>query len=269
MLTVVRFSHMSEMRNSFLVCACACGTEVVVSWVYLNQSKNPNCGCVPWKSPTPRVSVEHRKAMDATWRAENKGKLKAKYKQWHKENWPTLSVKVAVWRAKNPEKVKAIAKRFRSRHAVQIKAEKAAYSKATAVRREVKRKQRMLTDPQFRLATSLRSRTCIAIRRGYGKKSKSTAELLGCSLAEFRVYFESLFTSEMSWSLFLAGGIHIDHKVPCRNFDLRDPAQQKLCFHWSNLQPLLAADNLSKSDLLPCGRRARDIAGQLSEPVLL
>ncbi len=39
---------------------------------------------------------------------------------------------------------------------------------------------------------------------------------------------------------------HVDHRQPCKSFDLRDEAQQRRCFHFSNLQPLWACDNLAK-----------------------
>jgi hypothetical protein len=41
---------------------------------------------------------------------------------------------------------------------------------------------------------------------------------------------------------------HIDHIIPCARFNLVDLEQQKLCFHYTNLQPLWAKDNLSKAD---------------------
>jgi hypothetical protein len=41
---------------------------------------------------------------------------------------------------------------------------------------------------------------------------------------------------------------HVDHIRPCASFDLTDPAQQRECFHFSNLQPLFAAENLAKGD---------------------
>ena len=46
------------------------------------------------------------------------------------------------------------------------------------------------------------------------------------------------------------GKWHIDHIIPCSFFDLRCPVQQLACFHYSNLQPLWAADNIRKRDQL-------------------
>jgi hypothetical protein len=43
-------------------------------------------------------------------------------------------------------------------------------------------------------------------------------------------------------------GWHIDHIRPVSSFDLSDPAQVQECFHFSNLQPLWAIDNIKKSD---------------------
>lgn len=50
----------------------------------------------------------------------------------------------------------------------------------------------------------------------------------------------------MSWSNY--GKWHIDHIIPCAAFDLSDEFEQRACFHYSNLQPLWAYDNIGKSD---------------------
>jgi hypothetical protein len=39
---------------------------------------------------------------------------------------------------------------------------------------------------------------------------------------------------------------HVDHIRPCALFDLKCPVNNKLCFHYTNLQPLWAEDNIKK-----------------------
>ena len=50
----------------------------------------------------------------------------------------------------------------------------------------------------------------------------------------------------MTWELFMLGKIHVDHKKPCASFDLSQEKAQRECFHYTNLQPLWAKDNLKK-----------------------
>ena len=40
---------------------------------------------------------------------------------------------------------------------------------------------------------------------------------------------------------------HIDHIIPCRAFDLSRVDEIKRCFHYTNLQPLCAIENMRKS----------------------
>lgn len=40
--------------------------------------------------------------------------------------------------------------------------------------------------------------------------------------------------------------IHIDEIIPCDAWDLTDPVQYKLCFHYTNSQLLWEFDNCSK-----------------------
>ena len=67
---------------------------------------------------------------------------------------------------------------------------------------------------------------------------------------DFVQYLENLFTKGMSWENY--GKWHIDHIVPIKyfidNYDFSDFEIQKICFHYSNLQPLWAKENISKND---------------------
>lgn len=78
-------------------------------------------------------------------------------------------------------------------------------------------------------------------------KAATTMELVGCSADDLRAHLERQFTDGMTWGNY--GDWHVDHVRPCSSFELTDPAQQRECFHWSNLQPLWAPDNLSKGSL--------------------
>ena len=66
-------------------------------------------------------------------------------------------------------------------------------------------------------------------------------------LNKLKQYLEPQFKPEMNWNNH--GEIwEIDHIKPCSSFDLTDTEQQKQCFHYTNLQPLWAEDNLRKGD---------------------
>ena len=109
-----------------------------------------------------------------------------------------------------------------------------------------KMKLRRKTDPIYKFTMNVRGRILMALKTT--KKADRTVGLLGCSINELRAYLESLFLEGMSWDNYGYYGWHIDHVLPCASFDLSNPEEQRKCFHYSNLQPLWAADNMKKSD---------------------
>ena len=84
----------------------------------------------------------------------------------------------------------------------------------------------------------------LALKRN--SKSGASIKLLGCSIEYFRQYMEAQFEEGMEWDNL--GEWHIDHRRPCSSFDLNKPEEQRMCFHYTNLQPLWAAENIGKSD---------------------
>lgn len=102
------------------------------------------------------------------------------------------------------------------------------------------------SDPQYVIRRRLRGRLRVALTRIGRNKNVSLSAILGCDSVFLKEYFESKFTEGMSWERFLAGEIHIDHKIPCKNFDLTKDDEVNKCFHYSNIQPLWKVDNLKK-----------------------
>ena len=101
-------------------------------------------------------------------------------------------------------------------------------------------------DSQYRMKMALHVRLYDAVKRNKGVKSANTLELLGCTVEQLQTFLEAEFTEGMTWENY--GEWHIDHMRPCASFNLADPEEQKKCFHWTNLQPLWALDNIRKGD---------------------
>lgn len=120
------------------------------------------------------------------------------------------------------------------------------YNKKARPRIRKWKAEKYKNDIQYKLSKLLRDRLYHALASNI--KSSPTMELLGCSTEQLKIHLESQFKDGMSWNNWSFKGWHIDHIRPCSSFDLSDPAQQRECFHYTNLQPLWAMDNLKKSD---------------------
>jgi hypothetical protein len=112
------------------------------------------------------------------------------------------------------------------------------------------RKQRRATDPQYRISSNLRT----YIYQRVGKKNTTGQsrfrQIVGCSIAEFCQWLENHFEPWMGFHNYGTGPNcwEIDHTEPCDSFDLTDPEQVKVCFHFSNMKPMRSTDNRSKSN---------------------
>jgi len=171
------------------------------------------------------------------------------------------------WRIKNRDKVreynqkpnsKRSREKYRNAHKTEsrqyqidhwdeIKAWNRVYSKTPKMReygRNYKKKKRE-ADINFKIYCDLKRRTILAIK-GYVQNNIDILNLLGCDINFLRAYLESKFTEKMTWENHGLKGWHIDHIIPCAYFDMGNLIQRGKCFHYTNLQPLWAKDNLSK-----------------------
>lgn len=124
-------------------------------------------------------------------------------------------------------------------------AEVAAYindNSAANARAAIYIKNRRATDFMYKLKGNLRNRFNQARKRN--SKIGSGVRDLGCSVEFLTNYLQSKFTEGMTQENY--GLWHVDHIIPLSSAETPEEAL-KLC-HYSNLQPLWAADNLAKSD---------------------
>ena len=188
-------------------------------------------------------TTEEKAAARRAYYLANKHKWKESYKRTYAADPGRYAASCAKWRAKNRAKLVARSNDYRKRNLEKVRA-------ANRIRDQRRREN----DIAFRLKKVLRCRMLNAIRRSGTRKNSRTQELLGCDIEFFRGYLEARFQLGMSWDNY--GEWHIDHRIPCKEFDLTDSVQQKQCFHYSNLQPLWAADNFRKNAKLPEGHQA-------------
>jgi hypothetical protein len=152
---------------------------------------------------------------------QNKEKVAARMKARRKSCGDYISAYMKKYRLINSEKIKAY--------------------HATRMRNKLK------NEPVFRLEHNLRNRLGQAFKSQAVKKTKSTLKLVGCTRDQLKEHLVSRLREGMTLENY--GKIwHIDHIRPCSSFDLSDKAQASACFHYSNLQPLFAEENLAKSD---------------------
>lgn len=206
---------------------------------------------------------KHILYINKLWREKNKEKIKEKRKIYILNNKEKIKKEGKIYRIKNKKRIKKLIKLHRIKNRIKYnlyqkkwtlknKEKRKMYAKKHYLKykdiinnkKYLYKKQKYKKDVAFRLKALLRTRIIGALR-GINK-SNNTLNLLGIPNIEFlKKYLENKFKPGMSWEK--RNLIHIDHIIPCKAFDLTDPKQQAKCFHYTNLQPLWAHENLSKS----------------------
>ncbi len=188
-----------------------------------------------------QIKEKNRKYKD-----ENKERIKEARKKYYEENKEKIKEKGKKYRDENKEKIKEKSKKYTEENKEKIKKYRDENKEKIKEKNNKYIKKRLLIDNEFKLRIRLRNRINSSLKTNRGKKTFDSMTLIGCTIEEAREHLEKQFKEGMSWENHGYNGWHIDHIIPCASFDLTDPEQQKKCFHYTNLQPLWASENLSK-----------------------
>ena len=172
--------------------------------------------------PTYRC-LECKAKYFAAYYRKNSDKIKDTAKNYRKNN----PDKIAQWEEDNREHRREWKKQWINKNRERINADE---------------RERRKTDHCYKIKKNLRRRLNEVVKQ----KADKTMTILGCSVHQLMKHLEAKFTAGMSWDNY--GDWHIDHILPCASFDLTKEEEQRKCFHYSNLQPLWAADNIRKGD---------------------
>lgn len=189
-----------------------------------------------------QTTIEKKREYDRNWKKEERKKDPEKVRAKQREKYRKMR--------ENPEKLekrkeymrnynKEWNKRHPERKQYRREWMKNWYHKNS---KEIYKRRR--EKPYEKLAATIRSRIYDYLRNGY--KSDKTEKLLGITMKELAVYLESKFKVGMTWENYGFYGWHVDHKKPLSSFDLTKEEEQKKAFHYTNLQPLWADENMAK-----------------------
>lgn len=158
-------------------------------------------------------------------------------------------LKNKTWCNANKERRKLQLQKYYLKNKLKIKTKQKEYNKKYPhIRREYLRKyfsSRLKYDNNFKLGIYMRNRIRLALKRN--TKHGHTINLLGCTIIDLKTHLENQFKPGMSWNNY-GRRWHVDHIKPCSLFNLDIDEEQCKCFHYTNLQPLWAEENIRKNN---------------------
>ena len=216
------------------------------------------------KRSTPEGREKHRLAMQKYrerngGRAEERARSKVFFEGVEMTHRQRMEIKAQ--RKKDANHQKQLLKQIRKAERDAIKAEsiKSKPWKAPGLSEAERFRLRYALDSEFNIKQRLRA-AMKRKRQGYkmgdlirgalnrGGTSAKFEDFVGYSTQQLKTHLEAQFTKDMNWEKFRLGEIHIDHIVPISSFDLSDPNELRSAWAITNLRPLWAKDNLTKSN---------------------
>lgn len=185
--------------------------------------------------------IKEKKKYDKRYYLKHKAEVDSYRKKWIEENKARYQEKKMAWYLKNKDTEEYKAKR----RAQSLERRRKTPEKWYEIWKKSYDKRRRV-NPNMVISLRLRNSIRKSLKRTSEGKTSSLRELLGISVPEFRELFFSKFKQGMTMKDFVAGKIHVDHIRPLASFDLSDVKEQRKAFHYSNLQPLWAEDNIRK-----------------------
>ena len=113
--------------------------------------------------------------------------------------------------------------------------------------KQARRKRHINRTPEQKITHRLRCRFYAIMKGVVRTPTKNFASLCGCTREYLKIHLELRFTKNMTWENY-GNYWHIDHIIPVSKFDHFDKRQVRQCWHFTNLEPLEAKANISKSN---------------------
>ena len=206
-----------------------------IRWKALGAKQQKPDGKNSWRDATavlrPFKKIYYKQEIDVLYLSEYKVKF---------PDWSALAgiKKLDIW----------ITKYLKDGHAVNEHTKKLKIKNKESSRKSTRK--RKIIDPGFKVQCNLRRRLRDIIKSAKKGGWSSYSNLTGCTSQELAAHIEKQFKKGMTWGNYGIGGWHVDHIMPCSKFDHTNELHVRQCWHFTNLRPLWAKDNLAKSDVV-------------------
>lgn len=167
--------------------------------------------------------------------------IREKNKLYYENNKERVLETNKEYRLTHVESIRSQRKQYRSQEHVKLHI-KEKCKEYLPIRKE-KIKQLRKESLTFQISEVLRSK----FHKYLNNQTTSMQQILGCDLEFFKKWIEYRFDESINWNNY-GTCWHIDHVLPINQFNLTDETDIRVCYHWTNLQPLLKFENQSKSD---------------------
>jgi len=171
---------------------------------------------------------------------KNRKYIKEQHKEYYLKNREYIREQKKEYNLKNRERRKEYMRGYNLKRKEYNKE----YARENIERTRNYERNKYQTDNNFRLKKICRTRIRTALK-GIAKPA-STMKLIGCTIEELWAHLESCKSWEPWMTRENYGLWDVDHIIACAKFNLIDPAQQRMCFHYTNLQPLEHIANMRK-----------------------
>ena len=169
---------------------------------------------------------ECRKIDDKIYREKNPNKMK----EWYKNNLDYALQQKKDYYEKNRELIKERSKLW-------------AKNNRDKVNKYIKSKKEK--NPLFKVELNIRGRMKQYLKQKNITQRNKTYDIVGIEINDLKKHIEKQFTKGMNWENYGVYGWHIDHIIPLCSAN--DENELLKLFHYTNLQPLWAEDNLKKN----------------------
>ena len=185
---------------------------------------------------------------------KRKDKNKEYHKKYYEENKDKVKVYMKEYRKANREKINEYQRnlpietkrKFNCSEKKKLREKERRQDEVYKQRRSEYFKEKYQKEIQFKLKKQFESKLNQLLHKN--DISNESIELIGCTIPEYKAYLEAMFAPTMTWENY---GIEwqIDRITPFCEWNLGHPEEQKLCYHYTNSQPLFTTTRVIDGEI--------------------